>query len=145
MSCSTLLGHVNLGPRDDLAVEGDPGVLHTKLTGFLDSRVPTDFCPVIFEQYLGTSRTLSLILGGVNVTVYAFAAFASFFTIERFGRRKMFLVGTVGQCVSLIITFACLIPGEPKSALNGAVFGLCEFASDVSLTVSSVKASLAGS
>lgn len=29
------------------------------------------FCPVIFEEYLGLSRTLSLILGGVNVTVYA--------------------------------------------------------------------------
>lgn len=81
---------------------------------------------MIFEQYLGTGRTLSLILGGVNVTVYALAAFASFFTIERFGRRKMFLGGTIGQCVSLIITMACLIPGEPKSALNGAVFGLCE-------------------
>ncbi|GAA5965795.1 hypothetical protein JCM8115_003004 [Rhodotorula mucilaginosa] len=85
------------------------------------------FCPVIFEQYLGTGRTLSLILGGVNVTVYALAAFASFFTIERFGRRKMFLGGTIGQCVSLIITMACLIPGEPKSALNGAVFGLFLF------------------
>ncbi|KAG0660350.1 hypothetical protein C6P46_004650 [Rhodotorula mucilaginosa] len=77
--------------------------------------------------YLGTGRTLSLILGGVNVTVYALAAFASFFTIERFGRRKMFLGGTIGQCVSLIITMACLIPGEPKSALNGAVFGLFLF------------------
>lgn len=53
------------------------------------------------------------------------AAFASFFTIERYGRRKMFLAGSVGQCVSLVITMACLIPGEPKSALNGAVFGLC--------------------
>lgn len=64
-------------------------------------------------------------------TVYALAAFASFFTIERFGRRKMFLAGSVGQAVSLIITFACLIPGKGSSALNGAVFGLCELFSTV--------------
>ncbi|GAA6033151.1 hypothetical protein JCM8097_002970 [Rhodosporidiobolus ruineniae] len=84
------------------------------------------FCPVIFEDYLGTGRELSLILGGVNVTVYAMAAFASYFTIERFGRRKMFLVGSWGQMISMVITFACLIPGT-KSASNGAVFGLFLF------------------
>ncbi|GAA6022858.1 hypothetical protein JCM10207_001425 [Rhodosporidiobolus poonsookiae] len=84
------------------------------------------FCPVIFEDYLGTGRELSLILGGVNVTVYAMAAFASYFTIERFGRRKMFLVGSFGQMISMIITFACLIPGT-ASAANGSVFGLFLF------------------
>ncbi|GAA5907793.1 hypothetical protein JCM6882_004559 [Rhodosporidiobolus microsporus] len=84
------------------------------------------FCPVIFQQYLGLDRQLSLILGGVNVTVYALAAFGSYFTIERFGRRKMFLVGSWGQMISMIITFACLIPGT-ASAANGAVFGLFLF------------------
>ncbi|GAA5989812.1 hypothetical protein JCM11641_003375 [Rhodosporidiobolus odoratus] len=84
------------------------------------------FCPVIFEEYLGLDRQLSLILGGVNVSVYALAAFCSFSTIERFGRRKMFLVGSWGQMISMIITFACLIPGT-KSAANGAVLGLFLF------------------
>ncbi|GAA5920252.1 hypothetical protein JCM6882_007913 [Rhodosporidiobolus microsporus] len=84
------------------------------------------FCPVIFQQYLNLDRQLSLILGGVNVTVYALAAFGSYFTIERFGRRKMFLVGSWGQMILMIITFACLIPGT-ASAANGAVFGLFLF------------------
>ncbi|GAA5841365.1 hypothetical protein JCM11251_006163 [Rhodosporidiobolus azoricus] len=84
------------------------------------------FCPVIFQEYLGLDRQLSLILGGVNVSVYALAAFGSYFTIETIGRRKMFLIGSFGQMVSMIITFACLIPGT-KSAANGAVFGLFLF------------------
>ncbi|GJN93425.1 hypothetical protein Rhopal_006480-T1 [Rhodotorula paludigena] len=91
------------------------------------------FAPVIFEQYLQQTRTLSLILGGVNVSVYAMAACGSYFVIERLGRRKMFLIGSFGQAVSMIITFACLIPsaslpeGETTSATNGAVFGLFLF------------------
>ncbi|GAA5955370.1 hypothetical protein JCM21900_005791 [Sporobolomyces salmonicolor] len=84
------------------------------------------FCPVIFEEYLNQTRQLSLILGGVNVTVYALAAFGSYFTIERLGRRKMFLIGSVGQCLSMVITFACLIPGTAEAA-NGAVLGLFLF------------------
>jgi hypothetical protein len=88
------------------------------------------------------------------VSVYALAAFGSYFTIERYGRRKvsnvpsqpsplrlqllpsvsdppslplqMFLVGSWGQMISMIITFACLIPGT-TSAANGAVFGLFLF------------------
>ncbi|GAA5838561.1 hypothetical protein JCM3766R1_006011 [Sporobolomyces carnicolor] len=84
------------------------------------------FCPVIFEEYLGLSRTLSLILGGVNVTIYAASACASYFTIETLGRRKMFLIGSWGQCLSMVITFACLIPGTAEAA-KGAVFGLFLF------------------
>ncbi|GAA5916141.1 sugar porter family MFS transporter [Sporobolomyces salmoneus] len=84
------------------------------------------FCPVIFEEYLGLSRTLSLILGGVNVSIYAASACASYFTIETLGRRKMFLIGSAGQCISMVITFACLIPGTAEAA-KGAVFGLFLF------------------
>ncbi|KAK4700129.1 hypothetical protein P7C70_g6123, partial [Phenoliferia sp. Uapishka_3] len=81
------------------------------------------FAPVIFEQNIGVTRQLSLILGGVNVTVYALAAFASYYLIEKVGRRKMFLAGSAGQCLSMVIIFACYI-GNNKQVLNGSVFGL---------------------
>ncbi|GAA5988946.1 hypothetical protein JCM5350_007491 [Sporobolomyces pararoseus] len=84
------------------------------------------FLPVIFEEYLGLTRTLSLILGGVAVTIYAMSACASYFTIETLGRRKMFLLGSFGQMISMIITFACLVPGTTEAA-KGAVFGLFFF------------------
>ncbi len=81
---------------------------------------------MLFENSIGLTRQLSLILGGVNATCYALSTLLSFVFVERAGRRKMFLVGTVGQTVAMIITFACLIPGDPQSA-KGAAFGLFLF------------------
>jgi len=59
------------------------------------------FSPVIFETYLGFSRRMALILGGVHATVYALSAFLSYPMIERLGRRRMFFWGTVGQAGSM--------------------------------------------
>ena len=55
--------------------------------------------------------------------VYSTFATTSWFIIERVGRRKLFLWGTVGQMTSMIITFTCLIPGTPGPA-KGAAAGL---------------------
>jgi hypothetical protein len=57
--------------------------------------------------------------------VYAAFATVSWFIIERAGRRKLFLWGTVGQCLSMVLVFACLIPNNgmgPSS--KGAGVGL---------------------
>lgn len=83
-------------------------------------------CPVLFENSIGLSRTLSLILGGVNATCYALSTLLSFVFVERAGRRKMFLVGTAGQTVAMIITFSCLLAGGTENA-KGAAFGLFLF------------------
>jgi len=66
---------------------------------------------------------MSLLLGGVNMIVYSIFATVSWFIIERTGRRKLFLIGTIGQCLSMVLVFACLIPGTP-SAAKGAAVGL---------------------
>ena len=55
--------------------------------------------------------------------VYAIFATVSWFIIERVGRRKLFLWGTVGQCLSMVLVFACLIPGTTAAA-KGAAVGL---------------------
>ncbi|KAI9844353.1 MAG: hypothetical protein M1837_005657 [Sclerophora amabilis] len=81
------------------------------------------YFPILFEESIGQTRQVSLILGGVNMVVYACFATVSWFIIERAGRRKIFLWGTVGQCLSMVITFACLIPGTPQAA-KGAAVGL---------------------
>lgn len=81
------------------------------------------YFPILFEKSIGQTHTLSLLLGGVNMIVYSIFATMSWFLIERVGRRKLFLYGTVGQCLSMVITFACLIPGTP-SAAKGAAVGL---------------------
>lgn len=81
------------------------------------------YFPILCQNALGTDHNLALLLGGVNMVVYAIFATTSWFLIERVGRRKLFLIGTVGQCLSMILTFACLIPDTP-SAAKGAAVGL---------------------
>jgi sugar porter (SP) family MFS transporter len=81
------------------------------------------YLPILFKKSIGLEGRLPTILGGVNMIVYAIFATSSWFLIERVGRRKLFLWGTVGQMVSMLITFACLIPGTPEAA-KGAAVGL---------------------
>lgn len=55
--------------------------------------------------------------------VYSIFATTSWFLVERVGRRKLFLWGTVGQCLSMVITFGALIP-DTEQASKGAAVGL---------------------
>jgi hypothetical protein len=70
---------------------------------------------------------LALLLGGVNMIVYSIFATVSWFIIERAGRRRILIWGSVGQCLSMVIVFACLI-GVPQDATKpqakGAGVGL---------------------
>ncbi|KAI6379164.1 hypothetical protein MCOR25_002040 [Pyricularia grisea] len=81
------------------------------------------YFPILFQESIGETHEMSLLLGGVNMIVYAIFATTSWFVIERAGRRKLFLIGSIGQCLSMVITFACLIPGT-TSAAKGAAVGL---------------------
>ncbi|KAJ5807514.1 Major facilitator superfamily domain general substrate transporter [Penicillium robsamsonii] len=81
------------------------------------------YLPILFRDSIKLDGKLPSILGGVNMIVYSIFATASWFLIERVGRRKLFLYGTVGQMVSMLITFACLVPDKAGPA-KGAAFGL---------------------
>lgn len=79
------------------------------------------YSTVLFEETIGLSRRLSLILGGVFATVYALATIPSFFLIDTLGRRKLFLIGATGQALSFTITFACLVDNTTQNAKGAAV------------------------
>jgi hypothetical protein len=97
------------------------------------------YFPILFERSIGQSHDMSLLLGGVNMIVYSIFATTSWFIIERVGRRKLFLIGTLGQGqyfvlahlnvyltkpgLSMVIVFGALIPGNPQAA-KGAAVGL---------------------
>lgn len=81
------------------------------------------YFPILFQTSIGTTHNLALLLGGVNMIVYSIFATTSWFAVERIGRRKLYLIGTVGQCLSMVLTFACLIPGTDEAA-KGAGVGL---------------------
>ena len=88
-----------------------------------DLPLPPDFSTPIFEEYLGQSRKMALILGSVLATVYALSACISFPLVDKVGRRKLYFIGTIGQAVSMFIIMGCLIPGKDSNATNGAVVG----------------------
>ncbi|KAL3428364.1 hypothetical protein PVAG01_01873 [Phlyctema vagabunda] len=81
------------------------------------------YIPILFQDSLNVDHDLALLLGGVNMIVYAIFATTSWFIIERAGRRKLFLIGSIGQGLSMVLTFACLLPGTTAAA-NGAAVGL---------------------
>lgn len=81
------------------------------------------YLPVLFKKSLHQDHSMSMILGGVNMIVYSVFACASWFLVERVGRRRLFLAGTIGQCLSMVLTFTCLIPGTEEPA-KGAAVGL---------------------
>ncbi|KAL1990351.1 hypothetical protein VTN49DRAFT_6190 [Thermomyces lanuginosus] len=81
------------------------------------------YFPILFEHSIKETHNMSMLLGGVNMIVYSIFATLSWFLVERVGRRKLFLYGTVGQCLSMVLTFACLIPGTRNTA-KGAAVGL---------------------
>ncbi|PYH94489.1 sugar transporter STL1 [Aspergillus ellipticus CBS 707.79] len=84
------------------------------------------YSTLLFEQNLGMTGKLPLVLGGVFSTVYALATIPSFFMIERVGRRNLFLIGFAGQGLSFIITMACLIDESTQNS-KGAVVGIFLF------------------
>lgn len=81
------------------------------------------YFPILFQRAIGTSNNLALLLGGINQIIYALFATTSWYFVERVGRRKLYLIGTVGQCLSMVLTFGALIPGT-ASAAKGAAVGL---------------------
>ena len=94
-----------------------------KLTHLVLFSLPADFSTPIFEEYLGQSRNMALILGSVLATVYALSACISFPLVDKVGRRKLYFIGTIGQALSMFLIMACLIPGKDSNAVNGAVVG----------------------
>ncbi|KAK4868371.1 hypothetical protein LT330_007093 [Penicillium expansum] len=79
------------------------------------------YSTLLFQENLHMEKNLSLIMGGVFATVYAIATIPSFFMIERVGRRNLYLIGFLGQGLSFVITFACLIKENEQNAKGAAV------------------------
>lgn len=81
------------------------------------------YSTVLFQDIIGSTHDMAAILGGVFSTVYFLSSIPAYFIVDRVGRRKMFMVGFIGQGISFIITFACLVR-PTKSNAKGAAVGL---------------------
>ncbi|KAJ5872608.1 hexose carrier protein [Penicillium soppii] len=79
------------------------------------------YSTLLFQENLNMGEYLSMIMGGVFATVYVIATIPSFFMIEKVGRRNLYLIGFLGQGLSFVITFACLIKQNEENAKGAAV------------------------
>ncbi|BCS23435.1 glucose-inactivated glycerol proton symporter STL1 [Aspergillus puulaauensis] len=84
------------------------------------------YSTLLFEENLDLQKRLALTMGGVFATVYALATIPSFFMIEKVGRRKLYLIGFLGQGLSFVITFGCLIKENEENS-KGAIVGIFLF------------------
>ncbi|APA16223.1 hypothetical protein SS1G_10413 [Sclerotinia sclerotiorum 1980 UF-70] len=63
----------------------------------------TYYAATIFEKYIGLDGRTSRILAAANGSAYFIASFIAPFTIEKLGRRKSMLWGSVGMVASMVI------------------------------------------
>lgn len=93
------------------------------------------YSTVLFETTIfNGKRRLSLVLGGVFATIYALSTIPSFFLIDTFGRRNLFLLGAAGQGVAFLISFACLVHPTTNNA-KGAAVGIFLFITFFGFTI----------
>ncbi|EKD19126.1 uncharacterized protein L3040_007237 [Drepanopeziza brunnea f. sp. 'multigermtubi'] len=68
----------------------------------------TYYATTVFEDSLGFSPALSRLLTACYGTLYLIAAIAALFIVDRYGRRRMLIVGSVGMGTSAMVIGTCL-------------------------------------
>ncbi|KAF7193830.1 Sugar transporter STL1 [Pseudocercospora fuligena] len=63
----------------------------------------TYYAPVIFQQSVGLSHSLSLLLAGFNGVAYFFSSLPPIWILDRLGRRKLMLFACTGQACCMAI------------------------------------------
>ncbi|KFZ23958.1 hypothetical protein V502_01565 [Pseudogymnoascus sp. VKM F-4520 (FW-2644)] len=86
------------------------------------------YAPVIFQQNLKLDSQTSRILAGGTLTWKFLSSFVAFFTIDRFGRRALFMFSGVGMgsCM-LALAVSTSFPTDNKSASIASVFFIFMF------------------
>ena len=67
---------------------------------------------IIFESQLGLSSTLARILAACAGFGWLFSNVASMFVIETWGRRKLLMIGGVGQCLCFLVSGIAIATGD---------------------------------
>ncbi|EGO02899.1 hypothetical protein SERLA73DRAFT_165828 [Serpula lacrymans var. lacrymans S7.3] len=72
--------------------------------------------PIVYQNTMGLSRDLSLILGGCTAITYMLASFIPLWTVDRYGRRFLLMVSATGLSLCFIITSILLSTGSRPAA-----------------------------
>ncbi|KAH7908841.1 general substrate transporter [Hygrophoropsis aurantiaca] len=72
--------------------------------------------PVVYQNTMGLSRDLSLILGGCTAITYMFASFIPLWTVDRYGRRVLLMTSATGLSLCFILAAILLSTGSTPAA-----------------------------
>ncbi|CAN6656606.1 hexose transporter Hxt13p [Trichomonascus vanleenenianus] len=86
----------------------------------------TYYAATVYQNSIGMSGDMARLLAALNGTEYFIASWIAFYTIERFGRRKLMLFGAAGQAITMGILTATVWDGvvnnNNASGITAAVF-----------------------
>ncbi|KAB8296733.1 hypothetical protein EYC80_002153 [Monilinia laxa] len=79
------------------------------------------YAPTLFKSSLGMSQERSLFLGCFLQLFYLIASFLTWWTIDRVGRRKLFIINAIGMCLVLIAEAICVSLNTPTASIIAVV------------------------
>ncbi|KAF8134252.1 general substrate transporter [Boletus edulis] len=82
--------------------------------------IVTYYAPTLFVQSLGMTQQKALFLGCFLQVWYIFVSFVTWYTIDRVGRRKLWISMAYGQCLVLILEAVCVRLNTSRASI-GAV------------------------
>ncbi|KAA1477574.1 general substrate transporter [Dentipellis sp. KUC8613] len=83
---------------------------------FTGSNMINYLAPIVYQNTMGLSRNLSLLLGGGTSCTYMVASFIPLWTVDRFGRRPLLMISATGQALCFIIASILLSRGTTSAA-----------------------------
>ncbi|KAB2579365.1 Sugar transporter STL1 [Lasiodiplodia theobromae] len=83
---------------------------------FTGSNMINYYAPTVYEQNMGLSRTISLILGGCTSLTYLVGSFIPLWTVDRYGRRALLMFSAAGLCVCFSLASILLSTGTQPAA-----------------------------
>jgi MFS family permease len=89
---------------------------------FTGSNMINYYAPVVYQNAMGLSRNLSLILGGCTSLAYLVGSIIPLWSMDVFGRRSSLMISAAGLCVCFVMTAALLSTGSTSCAYAATVF-----------------------
>ncbi|KAI0555546.1 hexose carrier protein [Xylaria curta] len=81
----------------------------------------TYYAPVIFEQSVGLSHDLSLLLAGFNGVAYFFSSLVPIWIIDKLGRRKLMMFAAAGEAACMAILAGTVSNGSKPAGIVAVV------------------------
>lgn len=89
---------------------------------FTGSNMINYYAPVMFQQTMGLSRDLSMILGGCTMCTYLVGSAIPVFLMDRFGRRTLLIFCSAGLCFCFVMVSILLSLGSTNAAYGATAF-----------------------